>query len=77
MGNKYVGNYKNDQRHGWGTMQWIDGSCYKGQWADGIQSGFGIMVYASSSHRTKTRMGWFQNNVFLRPLTSITQIQAE
>lgn len=55
-------------------MQWIDGSCYKGLWADGIQSGFGIMSFASTSNKPKTRMGWFQNNIFARPLTNIAQI---
>ena len=37
MGNKYAVNFSNDQRDGWGTMEWIDGSTYKGQWANGIQ----------------------------------------
>ena len=73
MGNKYVGNYKNDQRDSWGTMQWIDGSSYKGLWADGIQSGFGIMAY-STSGKPKTRMGWFRHNVYSKPLTSLAQI---
>ena len=36
MGNKYTGQFKKDQREGWGTMEWIDGSIYKGQWSAGI-----------------------------------------
>jgi hypothetical protein len=54
-------------------MRWIDGSCYKGLWADGIQSGFGIMAY-STSGKPKTRMGWFRHNVYSKPLSSLAQI---
>ena len=37
MGNKYTGEFKFDLREGWGVMEWIDGSVYKGQWEAGIQ----------------------------------------
>lgn len=36
LGNKYEGNYIDDERSGWGKMQWIDGSEYRGQWQEGI-----------------------------------------
>lgn len=35
-GNRYKGNYVNDQREGYGEMYWIDGSIYKGYWKQGI-----------------------------------------
>ena len=63
MGNKYTGNYSNDERDGWGTMEWIDGSIYKGQWKQGIQQGIGLMIYSK-----KKRAGYFENNVFVEPL---------
>lgn len=35
-GNQYRGVYKDDERHGYGEMYWTDGSCYKGEWENGI-----------------------------------------
>ena len=29
-GNKYTGYFENDLRNGWGVMEWIDESIYKG-----------------------------------------------
>ena len=31
-GRKYVGEYKNDLKHGIGTFTWPDGRCYHGEW---------------------------------------------
>jgi hypothetical protein len=73
MGNKYQGNYENDERHGWGTMIWIDGSIYKGQWVGGIQQGLGIMIF-NVEGAVKKRAGFFENNVFAQPLVNKAQV---
>ena len=38
-GNKYVGNWKNGERHGEGTFFGESGSIYQGGWNDGIREG--------------------------------------
>jgi hypothetical protein len=35
-GNNYKGEYKDDERDGFGEMQWTDGSVYIGDWSRGI-----------------------------------------
>jgi len=40
-GRKFVGDYKNDAKHGYGTFTWADGRTYVGEWADGKQHGKG------------------------------------
>lgn len=70
-GNKYTGNYRFDERDGWGTMEWIDGSQYSGHWKKGIQQGLGIMNFEIGEKKTKKqRAGFFENNIFIKPLTS-------
>ena len=34
-GNRYIGDFKNNVRHGQGTEYLGDGSCYVGSWKDG------------------------------------------
>ena len=36
-GSKYLGNFVNDVRDGYGEMYWSDGTVYKGQWKNGQQ----------------------------------------
>ena len=38
-GDVYKGNYKEDERHGYGEMYWKDGQLYKGDWKEGKQRG--------------------------------------
>jgi hypothetical protein len=35
-GNIYKGEYKEDERDGYGEMRWTDGSIYQGEWNRGI-----------------------------------------
>ena len=44
-GEKYVGEWQSDQRHGRGTFTSKDGE-YVGQWKDNIPSGYGIWTFA-------------------------------
>ena len=81
MGNKYTGSFREDQRDGWGIMDWIDGSIYKGQWSAGIQQGFGIMSYNTDLSKQdpnaplKIRAGFFTSNVFSKPLVRLEEIK--
>lgn len=42
-GNYYLGEFKNDERHGNGEMRWIDESTYIGEWSKGKRHGWGTM----------------------------------
>jgi len=44
-GREYVGQWKNDQPHGQGTVTWPDGSKYVGQWKNGFKHGNGTRIY--------------------------------
>ena len=69
-GNKYCGNYHMDERQGYGTMKWTDGSVYHGHWYRGVQHGIGIMYFPDG----KKRAGFFQQNMFMVPLTDKKQL---
>lgn len=34
-GRKYIGDYKDDKKHGYGQFEWPDGRKYKGYWENG------------------------------------------
>lgn len=42
-GDKYIGEWKNDQKHGKGCYQWSDGEIYFGNWKDNVFEGQGEM----------------------------------
>ena len=46
-GDKYVGEFKNKNRNGQGTMDWNDGYKYVGEWQDGHRHGQGIFTSPS------------------------------
>ena len=46
-GTIYKGEFKNNQRHGKGTMKMEDGFSYTGDWISGEMSGRSIVVYAN------------------------------
>ena len=56
----YKGEYKEDERDGYGEMYWTDGSCYQGEWIRGIQHGYGKMIFPDGTKKE----GYFENNVF-------------
>jgi hypothetical protein len=56
-GRKYVGEYKNDQKHGNGTFEWPDGRKYIGDWKDGKQHGEGIYIKEGKSRKGTWEMG--------------------
>lgn len=58
-----MGDYTDDERHGEGTMKWIDGSQYKGNWEKGIQHGKGLMVFPDGT----VKEGLFENNIYKGP----------
>ena len=49
-GAEYSGHWNSDgEKHGIGTLKFQDGSHYKGQFANGLSSGLGIMTFNDGS----------------------------
>ena len=48
-GDKYVGEFKDNKRHGQGTYTWTDGTKYVGQFKDDERNGQGTYTYPSGS----------------------------
>ncbi len=46
---EYVGDYKDDKKHGQGTNTWFDGSKYTGEWKDGEINGQGTHTWPDGS----------------------------
>ena len=42
----YIGDWRDNNYHGYGTLQYKDGYKYQGQFIDGKQHGFGVYYYA-------------------------------
>ena len=45
-GDKYVGQYKDDKKHGEGTWTFADGEKYVGEWKDDKRHGLGKYTFA-------------------------------
>ena len=45
----YVGNWKDDLRHGQGTYKWTNGDVYKGNWVDDKRHGQGTYIWHDGS----------------------------
>ena len=43
-GRKYLGEYFNDLKHGYGMFIWPDGRSYKGMWLKGKMHGKGVFI---------------------------------
>ena len=42
---KYIGNYKNDKKEGYGEFIWNNGKKYRGNWKNGNQNGEGEFFF--------------------------------
>jgi hypothetical protein len=64
-GRKYVGEYKNDQKHGHGTFEWPDGRKYIGEWKDGKQHGEGLYIKEGKERKgvweAGKRLNWIKD----------------
>ncbi len=52
-------------------MRWMDGSVYIGEWARGIQHGYGKMIFIDGS----VKEGYFDNNVYVGHIQSKSMMQ--
>ena len=57
-GNKYVGDWRSNKRHGQGTQTWPNGGRYVGEWKEGKQNGQGIEAWPSGDKY----VGEYKNN---------------
>lgn len=68
--NKYVGEYKDDMKHGKGEFTWASGGNYKGDYIDDVKEGFGEMTWADGSVYSGTWQGGVQNGIGLMKFAS-------
>ena len=67
-GRCYMGEYKDDKKHGYGIYKWADGRLYLGNWMRGKQHGLGIYKTADTAFKyglweEGKRIEWFENDV--------------
>ena len=48
-GSKYVGEWKDDRKHGQGTFTWVDGDKYVGEWKDDGMNGQGTYTWSDGA----------------------------
>ena len=48
-GDRYIGEWKNDNKHGQGTYTWANGDKYVGEYRDGKRNGQGTLTYADGT----------------------------
>ena len=48
-GDRYIGELKNDKRHGKGIFYWANGDTYEGDWVENKRHGKGICYYANGN----------------------------
>ena len=53
-GRCYMGEYKDDKKHGYGIYKWVDGRIYLGQWWRGKQHGLGVYQQVDNTTETPT-----------------------
>ena len=50
-GDRYAGEWKNDEYHGQGTYTWTSGSKYVGEWKNGNMHGQGTYYYGAGQNK--------------------------
>ena len=60
-GEKYVGEWKDDKRHGQGTNTWASGEKYVGEFKDGKRHGQGTNTLANGTKES----GYYMNDEFV------------
>ena len=65
-GRCYMGEYKDDKKHGYGIYKWADGRLYLGNWMRGKQHGLGIYKTADTNFKyglweEGKRIEWFDD----------------
>jgi len=62
VGNRYVGQFKNGKRHGYGTYHFVSGDSYEGEYAKGLRQGFGTYRFKGGD----SYVGYFENGKYDR-----------
>jgi len=56
---RYIGDFKNDEPHGYGTLTYQNGDCYEGKFKNGEPDGVGVFKWSHYIYE-----GEFQNGTF-------------
>ena len=58
-GNKYVGEWVNDEFEGQGVFTWSNGNKYDGEWIDGDKNGYGVLTIVLSKKQKKDNKAYY------------------
>ena len=61
-GSFYIGNWKNDLKHGKGFQYRSNGTCYEGDFENGKKNGKGVLIYDIREKLRKYEGEWKDNN---------------
>lgn len=65
IGNIYQGEWKNNQKHGYGIQVWAVGNKYEGDWANGLCEGHGIFWVKHKEELRKVYAGNWKGQWFV------------
>ena len=49
IGGRYIGEWENGKKHGYGTRDYLNGMCYTGEWQNDLRHGRGMCTYSDGA----------------------------
>ncbi|GIL69468.1 hypothetical protein Vretifemale_394 [Volvox reticuliferus] len=65
---RYEGQLRGSQPHGYGAYRWRDGTLYRGEWYDGRMQGCGVLIWKDEQDAIQAKAGKFFRDDFVGPV---------